>query len=140
MVEVTEIQDMQHLKSVKEWPQHMMILMLHSHTLADHVYIKEHRYIYLQGHKKGNKSSLFCNYLFFSFAQNHPLSKERASSLKNHPLSKGRAVLSQEPPSFKRKSSPSPIIQNKNKGRGTRTIYRAKLPHIFSKLRLQLLP
>ena len=113
MVNLTEIQDMQHLKSVKERPQHMMTRMFQA-QIADHVYIKEHRYIYIQGHKKGNKSSLFRNYLFFSFAQ--------------------------EPTSLKRKSSPSPIIQNKNKGRGTRTIYRAKLPHIFSKLRLQLLP
>ena len=89
MVEVTEIQDMQHLKSVKEWPQHMMILMLYSHMLADHVYIKEHRYIYLQETpKKGTKVPFFVITYFF------PL-------LKNQPLSKGRAVLSQEPLSQK---------------------------------------
>ena len=64
MVNLTEIQDMQHLKSVKERPQHMMTRMFQA-QIADHVYIKEHRYIYIQGHKKGNKSSLFCNYLFF---------------------------------------------------------------------------
>ena len=48
-----------------------MMTRMFQAQIADHVYIKEHRYIYIQGHKKGNKSSLFCNYLFF---QEQPLS------------------------------------------------------------------
>ena len=70
MLEVTEIQDMQHLKSVKEWPQHMMILMLHSHTLADHVYIKEHRYIYLQETQKKEKRDEKNNFIKYSLVSN----------------------------------------------------------------------
>ena len=79
---------MQHLKSVKERPQHMMTRMFQD-QIADHVYIKEHRYIYLQETpKKGTKVPFFVITYFF------PL-------LKNQPLSKGRAVLSQEPLSQK---------------------------------------
>ena len=39
-----------------------------------------------KGHKKGNFCSLFCNYLFFSFAQ-EPTSLKRKSVLSQEPLS-----------------------------------------------------
>ena len=91
MVNLTEIQDMQHLKSVKERPQHMMTRMFQD-QIADHVYIKEHRYIYIQGHKKGNKSSLFCNYLFF------PLLKTNLSQKEERPLSRTNLSQKEEQP------------------------------------------
>lgn len=85
---------MQHLKSVKERPQHMMTRMFQD-QIADHVYIKEHRYIYLQETpKKGTKVPFFViTYFFFcsrttlSQKEKRPLSRTNLSQKEEQPLS-----------------------------------------------------
>ena len=94
----------------------MMPRMLQVQEIADHVYIKEHRYIYLQEtQKKGTKVPFFVITYFFPLLKTNLFQKEEPSSLKTTLFQKKERPLSRTT-LLKERAVPLPSFKIRTKG------------------------